>query len=185
MNNLKNNFFFSNWFPRKDFLYCICDFHCNTHDGMYSLIYNRRPPPLLFLPYLYGVVKPILNWVEGNESSSFVSEIRKISKFLSSIYIKESNLFLIGFMFMWLKIIVHELTPFFGYPQRQNIILSFSNLRVSAFYKRMMGCPNWYLLLKIGVFYRPKWTKAETTWKRILTIFIYKTQCYKQLEHKK
>ena len=62
-----------------------CDLHCNNRDGMSSLIYNKRPPPLTFLSYLYGVVKPILNWTEGNKSSSFVSEIRKMSTFLSSI----------------------------------------------------------------------------------------------------
>ena len=62
------------------------DLHCNKRDEMSSLIYNRRPPPLSFLSYLYGVVKPTLNWSERNESSSFVSEIRKISTVLSSVY---------------------------------------------------------------------------------------------------
>ena len=67
---------------------------------MSFLIYNRKPPPLSFLSYLYKVAKPTnLNWAQRNESSSFVSEIRKMSTFLSSIYTEESNLFLIEFMF--------------------------------------------------------------------------------------
>ena len=54
------------------------------------------------------MVKPfILNWAERNESCSFVSEIRNMAMFLSSIYPKESNLSissflaLTEFMFTW------------------------------------------------------------------------------------
>ena len=57
--------------------------------------------------------------------------------------------------------IVHE--PFLALLWRQNIIWIFSNLRVYTFYKSMMGCTNWQLLLKIEVFYRPEWTKRGTT----------------------
>ena len=81
-----------------------CNLHCNKRDGISSLIYNSGPPPLSFLSHLYGVVKPILNWAEGKKSSSFVPEMRKMSTFLSSIYTKESNLFLIKFMFTYTKI---------------------------------------------------------------------------------
>ena len=81
------------------------DLDSNKSDGMSSLMYNRRSPPLSFLLCVYGVVKfSILNWAKGNESSSFVSEIRKMSMLLSSIYIKESNLVLTEFMFTWPKI---------------------------------------------------------------------------------
>ena len=62
----------------------------------------------------------------------------------------------------------------------QNITWVFSNLRVFTFYKSMMGCLNWYLLLKIEEFYRPEWIKRGTTWKWILTIFKYKNEYYKQ-----
>ena len=44
----------------------------------------------------------------------------------------------------------------------------------------MMGCPNWSILTKIDVLYRPEWTKAGTTWKWILTFFKYQNECYKQ-----
>ena len=62
----------------------------------------------------------------------------------------------------------------------QKITWVFSNLRVFTFYKSMMGCLNWYLLLKIVEFYRPEWIKRGTTWKWILTISKYKNECYKQ-----
>ena len=47
-----------------------------------------------------------------------------------------------------------------------------------------MGSPNGQLLSKIQVFYRPEWTKGGTTWKWILTIFIYKNESYKQIDGK-
>ena len=100
-NQFENHFLFLKLISTERLSILHCDLHCNKSDGMSSLIYNRRQPRLLFLSYLYGVVKPsILNWAEGNESSSFVSEIRKILTFLSSIYTKESNLFLVKFMFI-------------------------------------------------------------------------------------
>ena len=101
----KNHFLFFELISTERLFTLHWDLDFNKRDGMSSLIYNRKPPPLSFLSYLYGVMKPsILNWAERNESSSFVSEIRKVSVFLSSIYIKESNLFLIEFMFTWPKI---------------------------------------------------------------------------------
>ena len=81
---LKNHFLFLKLIVSAERIPILhCDLHCNNRDRMSSLIYNRRP--LTFLSYLYGVVKPILNRTEGNKSSSFVSEIRKMSTFLSSI----------------------------------------------------------------------------------------------------
>ena len=44
----------------------------------------------------------------------------------------------------------------------QNIILIFSNLRVSTFLKSMRGCPNRWLFSKIEVFYRPERTEEVT-----------------------
>ena len=81
--------------------------------------------------------------------------------------------------------IVHQLIPFLAPLGEQSIIWIFSNLRVSTFQKSMMGCPNWQLLSKIEVFYRPEWTKGETTSECILTILKSKNDCYKQLEQKK
>ena len=55
---------------------------------------------MVYILHLYMMMKlSILNWVEGNESFSFVSEIRKISTFLCSIYTRDPSLFLIEFMF--------------------------------------------------------------------------------------
>ena len=86
----KNHFLFFKLISTKKLSILHWDFGCNKRDGMSSLICNRRPPPLSFLSYLYGMVKPILNWAEGNKSS-FVSEIRKMSMFFSSIYIKDTH----------------------------------------------------------------------------------------------
>ena len=59
-------------------------------------MYIRSPPPLLFLSNLNGALKlSILNWAEGNESSSFVSKIKIISIFLPIVFSKESVVFLI------------------------------------------------------------------------------------------
>ena len=66
--------------------------HCNKCEEISSLIQKTGSQPLLFLPYLYGVVKPILNWTITTESSSFISEIRSMSTFFSSINTRESNL---------------------------------------------------------------------------------------------
>ena len=77
------------------------DLDCNKRDGVSSLIYNRRPAPLSFLSYLCGVVKPsILNWAKGH--STFVLEIREMSIFFSSIYIKESNFFISNRIYVYL-----------------------------------------------------------------------------------
>ena len=69
---------------------------------------------------------------------------------------------------------VHELKPFLAPLMRQNITWSFSNLRVSTFEKSMMGFWIDSFFPKIEVFYRPEWTKGESAWKWILTIFKYK-----------
>ena len=37
-------------------------------------------------------------------------------------------------------------------------------------------------MLKIKVFYRTEWTKGETRWRWILTIFKYQNECYKHLK---
>ena len=101
----KNRFVFLKLISTEGLSILHWDLHYNKRDGTSSLICNRRPPPLAFLSYLYGLVKASnLNWTKRNESSSFTSEIRKMLTFLSRIYLKESNLFLIEFMFTWLKI---------------------------------------------------------------------------------
>ena len=115
----KNHFLFLKLISTERLSILHCDLHCHKHDGMSSLIYNRRPRPLSFLlypvgtgrklnvyktlrrrpghllnllctfnlrrlstgrgGYLCGVLKPsILNWAKVNESSSFVSKIRKM-----------------------------------------------------------------------------------------------------------
>ena len=87
--NLKTAlFFWSQLISTEGLSILHWDLHCNKRDGTSSLIYNRRPPPLSFLSYLYGLVKPSnLNWTKGIESSSFASEIRKMLTFLSRIYL--------------------------------------------------------------------------------------------------
>ena len=64
-------------------------------------------------------------------------------------------------MFCFKGIIVHELIPFLAPLRGQNIIYAFSNLKVSIFWKSMMGCKHRQLLTKIEVLYRPEWTKGK------------------------
>ena len=59
---------------------------------------------LLFLSNQNGALKlSILNWAEGNESSSFDSEIKRISVFLPTVFFKGSTLFLNELIFKWFK----------------------------------------------------------------------------------
>ena len=71
---------------------------------MSCLIQNRRPHPLSFGHTYTARWSRVLNLARGNESSSFVSEKRKMLTFLSCIYTKESSLVLIELMPAWPKI---------------------------------------------------------------------------------
>ena len=56
----------------------------------------------VFLSNLNGALNPsILNWVEGYESSNFVSQIKRITPFLPIIIFQEPNLFLNELIFKW------------------------------------------------------------------------------------
>ena len=65
----KNHFLFLKLNSKERLSVLHCDLHCNKRDGMSSLIYYRRPPPLSFLWYLYGEVKAILNGRKGMNHS--------------------------------------------------------------------------------------------------------------------
>ena len=116
MSNLKTTFFFSNWSQMKECLYYIVT--CIAINViMYCLSYYRgEDHHASFLLYLYGMNKSsILNWVKGNESSSFVSEISFTWEI--GIYIKESNLILIKFIFTWSKISLSRERIFISFNQ--------------------------------------------------------------------
>ena len=71
-------------------------------DGISSRKYNKSPPPFEFLSKLYVAQNPFnRNWAEGNESSSFVSEISIMSILVSVMKDDASNLFLIELLFKW------------------------------------------------------------------------------------
>ena len=72
-------------------LYCISSRMC-----------RRSTPPFPFLSYLYGTLKPFIsNCAVGKESSSFASDIRSKSMFLSIMYVSASNLFLTELILRW------------------------------------------------------------------------------------
>ena len=69
-------------------------------DVMSSLMERRISPPFEHLSSLYGFENPSSrNCAEGNESSSFVSSISRISKLSQITFSRNSDLFLIEFMF--------------------------------------------------------------------------------------
>ena len=65
----------------------------NLH-GISSRIYTKIPPPLAFQSDLKIFYLPMLNCMEGYDSSNFVSEIINTPTFPLVIAIKWSNLFL-------------------------------------------------------------------------------------------
>ena len=76
---IKNHFSFVKLISTARLSILHCDLYCNKRD----IMYKRRTPIFPFLSYLYGVVRPsISNLVTGNELSSFVSEVRKMSRFI-------------------------------------------------------------------------------------------------------
>ena len=69
-------------------------------EGISSLTNSIIPPPELFLSSRSGEIKPfIANWLEGNERSTFVSEISKMSNLSLTVSRSISNLFLKEFTF--------------------------------------------------------------------------------------
>ena len=90
--NFTASLFFCNRSQLKKVFTLYHCLHCNKCEEISSLIQKTGSQPLLFLPYLYRVVKSILNWTITTESSSFISEIRSMSTFFSSINTRESNL---------------------------------------------------------------------------------------------
>ena len=71
-----------------------------SFDGISRLIYKRIPPSLLLRSRRWGLLKTFMkNWLVGKLSSSFVSEIIRISA-LSLIWcVSNSNLFLRDLIF--------------------------------------------------------------------------------------
>ena len=65
----------------------------NLH-GISSCTYTKIPRPLAFQSDLKILYPPMLNCIEGNDSSNFVSGIINTSGFPLVIAIKQSNLFL-------------------------------------------------------------------------------------------
>ena len=75
------------------------DLTLRNFEGISSWIKNNSPSPFEFLSNLYETPYSFkINCVEGNESSSFVSENKIISRFLLMRSSKNSNLFLIELM---------------------------------------------------------------------------------------
>ena len=73
-----------------------------SFEGICSLTNIIIPPPELFLSSRNGDLKPsIANWLEGNEGSTFVSEISKMSNLSWTISRSISNLFLKEYIFRW------------------------------------------------------------------------------------
>ena len=69
--------------------------------GIFSLMYNIKPPPNRFRSHLNCLNPAIWNWFNGNMQSNFDSEIRKISKALI-IFSTKTNLFLKELIFRWM-----------------------------------------------------------------------------------
>ena len=70
--------------------------------GISFRMYKIIPPHLPFLSDLIGAAHPsIMNWLDENIESNFVSEIINLSKLPLMLFKRFSDLFRIEFMFMW------------------------------------------------------------------------------------
>ena len=89
-------------------------------ESISSLMKSIRPQPCSFLSSLYGGVNPSkINWLKGNVSSNFVSDISRKLILLPLTYFSISNLFRIEFMFKWAVMIL------FGFFSRISFNTSF------------------------------------------------------------
>ena len=71
-----------------------------SFDGISFLNYKRIPPPLQLRSRWWGLLKPLMkNWLVGKHSSSFASEIIRISILSLNWCVSNSNLFLSELIF--------------------------------------------------------------------------------------
>ena len=104
---LPNNFYIKTTYNNKVFIF-----------GWMKI--KIKPPPYVVLWSLYGGVNPSkINWFRRNVSSSFVSNISKISVLLPTTSFSISNLFLIELIFKWAIMI------WFGFFLRISLNTSF------------------------------------------------------------
>ena len=95
----KNHLFF---LDRFQLLQCQCNIAIRkiTEKIEYFQLlatHYKNPPPLLFLSNPNEALNPLFfNFAEGNKSSSFLSEIKRISMFLSIVFFEESNFLLLN-----------------------------------------------------------------------------------------
>ena len=127
------------------------DLSLRNFQDISSWIYNTSPPPLEFLPNLYGTPYHFkINCAEGNESSSFVSNNNIMSRFLLMISSKNSNLFFLELMVKYPTIlnVLLSLLEEFSFLSFRLILVSLIPSFISQFLNILSFWKNYWFLAR-------------------------------------